>query len=226
MMSTPAPYIVMPVKDSVDMAERALRAVAQAGLSLTVYDDYSSDENALRLRRLTEQMGHSYIALRSLTASPSPNYRTTLIHARRQALAADSPLLIVESDVMIRPDTVRRLMDAAQPGVGMVAAITVDESGAVNYPYAEGRRHLSFCCTLLTCELLRTLDFSIVLDPAKSWYDVTISHLCEARGLSTVLLRDATVVHYPHSSRPWKLLKYTNPIRYYWMKWTKRLDRI
>jgi len=35
-----------------------------------------------------------------------------------------------------------------------------------------------------------------------------------------------TVWHRPHSSRPWKQLKYTNPLKYYWLKFTKGLDKI
>ncbi|MBR6465174.1 MAG: glycosyltransferase family 2 protein, partial [Bacteroidales bacterium] len=27
-------------------------------------------------------------------------------------------------------------------------------------------------------------------------------------------------------SRPWKLLKYKNPIKYYWIKFTKGMDKI
>ena len=40
------------------------------------------------------------------------------------------------------------------------------------------------------------------------------------------LLLDTQVLHQPHSSRPWKQLKYTNPLRYYWQKLTQKRDRI
>ena len=34
------------------------------------------------------------------------------------------------------------------------------------------------------------------------------------------------VLHKPHSSRPWKQLKYKNPLLYYWRKLTQRRDKI
>ena len=34
------------------------------------------------------------------------------------------------------------------------------------------------------------------------------------------------VLHKPHSSRPWKQLKYTNPLLYYWRKLTQHRDKI
>jgi hypothetical protein len=34
------------------------------------------------------------------------------------------------------------------------------------------------------------------------------------------------VTHRPHASRPWKQLKYKNPLKYYWLKLTKGLDKI
>jgi len=40
------------------------------------------------------------------------------------------------------------------------------------------------------------------------------------------LLTNVPVLHLPHSSRPWKMLKYTNPLKYYWKKYTKGLDKI
>ena len=61
----------------------------------------------------------------------------------------------------------------------------MDEAGQINYPYlyAKGKegqafaekKHLSFCCSLLTPRLLQAVDFH-QLDPTKSWHDVTVSH--------------------------------------------------
>ena len=45
-------------------------------------------------------------------------------------------------------------------------------------------------------------------------------------GLSNYLLVTSDVLHKPHSSRPWKQLKYKNPLKYYYQKLIKRLDRI
>ena len=115
-----------------------------------------------------------------------------------------------------------------------------DESGEYNFPYHYLRRlhyrfltkktistkkRFSFCCTLLTNELLRKADFQL-LDPAKNWYDVTISHWSVQLGMQNLLMLDNPVLHLPHTSRPWKRLKYTNPLLYYWRKITQKKDRI
>ena len=55
---------------------------------------------------------------------------------------------------------------------------------------------------------------------------MTISHAAPALGLQNYLATDIPVVHRPHQSRPWKQLKYTNPLKYYWKKFTKGLDKI
>lgn len=64
------------------------------------------------------------------------------------------------------------------------------------------------------------------LDPSKNWYDVTISHESLKRGFQNYLFTTLPVWHRPHSSRPWKQLKYKNPLKYYWLKYTKGLDKI
>jgi len=111
----------------------------------------------------------------------------------------------------------------------------VDEDEHINYPYlyargSEGqiidnRRHQSFCCSLLTPELLRRVDFD-QLNTEKNWYDVTISHESLAAGLKNYLFTTLPVLHRPHQSRPWKQMKYKNPLKYYWLKLTRGLDKI
>ena len=64
------------------------------------------------------------------------------------------------------------------------------------------------------------------LDAQKTWYDIFISHKSTSMGFRNYLLTEAPVLHLPHSSRPWKKLKYTNPLKYYWQKYTKGLDKI
>ena len=155
----------------------------------------------------------------------------------RFAFIADAALLIVESDVTVRPDTLQGLWQGAveHPDAGIVASVTVDETGAINYPYlyakdmenriVDTRRHCSFCCSLLTPELMRRVDFD-QLDASKSWFDVTISHRSLESGLHNYLYTSLPVLHRPHGSRPWKQLKYTNPLKYYWLKLTRGLDKI
>lgn len=234
MVNDPIVHIIMPVKDSIETAEKAIRAILQSGYTLTVYDDYSSKETASRLKELSDETGIEIVSISEQTTHPSPNYRWVLIDAQRKALEQGVSLVIVESDVMVRQETIGRMADAVCPGVGMVAAVTHDEKGNVNFPYEYARhmhqdgpckKRLSFCCTLLSNELLRAYDFGR-LDPEKNWYDVHISHTSVQLGFTNILQLSNPVVHKPHSSRPWKQLKYTNPLLYYWRKLTQDRDKI
>ena len=233
-------HIIMPVKDSIEMTERAIRAIVQSGYSLCIYDDNSLAENAKRLDAIAEELPIQVIHISDLTDHPSPNYRLVLQHSQEQALAENKHLVIVESDVMVQTDTLNRMSAEVQKGVGMVAAVTVDEQGEYNFPYhylhhlrfcfckkqaIATKKRFSFCCTLLTNELLQKADFQL-LDPTKNWYDVTISHWSVRLGLRNILMLNNPVVHFPHASRPWKRLKYTHPLRYYWRKFTQQLDKI
>ena len=227
-------YIIMPVKDSPQTTEEAIRAIIKSGHTLCVYNDFSKPENAAILDRLHDELGFKLIHMSELTDHPSPNYRMVLMDAQRACLSNGNHLVIIESDVVIRSNTIQRLEEAVRPGVGMIAAVTTDEDGQVNFPYEYARNYredeacrkrLSFCCTLLTNELLQAYDFSR-LDEKKNWYDVTISHLSMQMGLENLLLVSNPVLHRPHSSRPWKRLKYTHPLLYYWRKLTQGRDKI
>ena len=229
-------HVIMPVKDSMHTARQAIAALMQAGgVDLTVYNDFSTAETTAELTEMARRLGFRLVNWADRTDHPPPNYRLTLQDAQRRALEAGAHLVIVESDVTVRPDTLARLQAAAADGVGMVAAVTVDTDGNVNFPYLYARRlrgtavdttkRLSFCCTLLTNALLRAYSFD-QLDPTKQWYDVAISHRSITLGFRNRLLLDTQVLHQPHSSRPWKQLKYTNPLRYYWQKLTQKRDRI
>lgn len=234
-------HIITPVKDSIDSTIVTMEAIMDSRLSVpftyTVYNDFSTPENTARLHAEAERLGVSVIDLADLTDHPSPNYLLVLRRCQREALAADAGLLIVESDVTVRPDTLQGLWDGAveRQDCGIAAAVTVDEDEHINYPYlyAKGwegrvvdcRKHCSFCCSLLTPALLAAFDFER-LDATKNWFDVTISHESLNAGLHNYLFCTLPVVHRPHSSRPWKMLKYKNPLLYYWRKFTKGFDKI
>ena len=230
----------MPVKDSITIAERAIRAIVESGHSVCVFDDNSTYETAQRLDELAVGLGIQVVHISDLTNHPSPNYRLVLQRAQQEAIANNQHLIIVESDVIIQRDTLKKMAMEVQPGIGMVAAVTVDENNEYNFPYHYLRRlryrclpkqtiatkkRFSFCCTLLTNELLQKADFQL-LDPTKNWYDVTISHWSVQLGLRNLLMLGNPVLHFPHASRPWKRLKYTNPLLYYWRKITQKKDRI
>lgn len=233
-------HIIMPVKDSLEIAEKAIRAIVESGYTLCVYDDNSSTVNAQRLDEIAKETNIQVIHIGDIIQHPSPNYRWVLQQAQQTALAQQQNLIIIESDVIIQPHTIEQMVAELQTGVGMIAAVTVDEKGEYNFPYQYTRKwwykrkrgntistkkRFSFCCTLLSYELLQKADFQL-LDPSKNWYDVTISHWSIQLGLRNLLMLGNTVLHLPHASRPWKRLKYTRPLLYYWRKITQRKDRI
>ena len=233
--------IITPVKDSIESTEQALRALAASEMSVAhrfvVWNDRSTPENTVRLEALCSELDFHLVNIAEMTDTPSPNYLFVLRQCQRQCLESGETLCIVESDVIVQPSTLQHLWNVAQEhtDAGIVAAVTVDDSGNINYPYAFARklptgvnitrRHCSFCCSLLTPELLRRYDFGL-LNPEKNWFDVTISHESLASGLQNILCTHLPVVHRPHQSRPWKQLKYKNPLLYYWRKFTKGFDKI
>ncbi len=234
-------HIITPVKDSIASTLLTIEAVMKSQLRVpftyTVYNDFSTPENTLRLEQAAQEWGFRLVNLSELTSHPSPNYLLVLQTAQREALQADAALCIVESDVVVRPDTLQGLFDGAseRSGTGIAASVTVNDEGEINYPYlyaqkwanqvVDTKKHCSFCCSLLTPALLQAFPFT-QLNPEKNWFDVTISHESLRQGLHNYLFTTLPVIHRPHQSRPWKQLKYTNPLKYYWKKFTKGLDKI
>lgn len=227
-------HIIMPVKDALPQAEEAIRAIVAAGHTLTVYDDNSTAETAERLDAMQQEWGIEVVHVGHETDTPSPNYRWVLMHAQRACIEQNRHLVIIESDVIVRPGTIERMAQAVTDRTGMVAAVTTDEQGKINFPYEYARRfrtdgvckkRFSFCCTLLTKAFLEAYDFA-QLDPEKNWHDVYISHMSVKLGFENILQISNPVLHRPHSSRPWKQLKYTHPLLYYWRKLTQRRDKI
>jgi hypothetical protein len=234
-------HIITPVKDSIDSTLDTVRAIMSSDIKIpftyTIYNDFSTPENTLRLEEASKEYGFQLVNLSDLTDHPSPNYLLVLQKTQQEAIEAEAGLLIVESDVTVQPNTLQSLFDGAieRKDCGMAAAITTDESGAINFPYlyAKGRKpkvydekkRFSFCCTLLTLDYLKAFDFH-QLDASKNWFDVTISHESLNKGFHNYLFINLPVLHRPHGSRPWKQLKYTNPLKYYWLKFTKGLDKI
>ncbi len=234
-------HIITPVKDSIELTLQTVEAIMASHLDVpftyTVYNDFSTEENTRRLEEAAQRLGFTLVNLADITSHPSPNYLLVLQMAQAKAIADEAGLAIVESDVVVRQDTLQSLYDGAQarPDCGMAAAVTVDGNGQINYPYqfARGREnqvyperhHCSFCCSLLTLDFLRAYDFHR-LNPKKNWHDVTISHQSLKEGFQNYLFTNLPVWHHPHSSRPWKQEKYRNPLKYYWHKLVKGMDKI
>lgn len=166
-------HIITPVKDSIESTLLTIEAIMASQLSIahtyTVYNDFSTPENTARLEEAAKRYGFRLVNLSDLTSHPSPNYLLVLQTVQREALATDAGVCIVESDVIVRPDTLQRLVDGAtaHEQCGIAASVTVDDNGDINYPYlyAKGmenrvvdtKRHCSFaarcshrpCCALM-----------------------------------------------------------------------------
>lgn len=234
-------HIITPVKDSIDSTIQTIRALLSSQIDVpyiyTVYNDFSSAENTALLEKYSKELGFELVNLADITDHPSPNYLLVLQMAQKRAIEQQAGLLIVESDVVVDKLTVQGLVDGAKQreDCGIAASVTVDESGAINYPYnyAKGHegeaykvdKHCSFCCSLLTSRLLNSYDFHN-LNPDKHWFDVHISHISQDLGLNNYLFCNLPVLHRPHASRPWKQMKYKNPVKYYLLKFFKRVDKI
>lgn len=231
--------VITPVKDSLASTLETIKAITSNEVSVDyyVYNDFSTQETKLALEESTSSLNFNLIHLEDITNTPSPNYKLVLQLAQKQALEKNAPLIIVESDVTIEPDTFAKMLQFKEEHlkVGMVGAITVDTAGKVNFPYLkfknnkkdviDTQRSLSFCCTMLTTEYLKAFDFK-QLDQTKDWYDTVISKKAIELGFKNYVLMNTPVVHKPHSSRPWKLLKYENPLKYYFLKFIKGRDKI
>lgn len=231
--------VITPVKDSLNTTIETIQSIYKSDgkFQYCVYNDFSTEETTRQLKEMSSEYNFELINLQEITETPSPNYRLVLQMAQQKALNLNIPLIIVESDVEVKNNTLTELIRHSKEldHCGMVAAITNDREGNINFPYlnfksskkgiAKTRHSLSFCCTLLTAELLKQYDFT-TLSAEKHWYDVSISRKSLQLGLNNYLILSMGVLHKPHSSRPWKQLKYQNPIKYYFHKLIKRLDRI
>lgn len=233
-------HIITPVKNApvrtAETIEALYNSSTAADWHYTVYDDRSDEPTAQMLRREAAARGFELVTVAERCTTPSPNYRQILIWAQQTALRDRADLLIVESDVKVAPDTIEKMTvyaDHNRLHTAMVAAITVDDSGTVNYPYLyaqkhinDGKfnRHVSFCCTLLTYEFLSSVDFE-KLDTKKNFFDVMLSHRARRMGMKCHLLGSTPVVHHPNSSRPDKALKHSEPLKYYWLKLRGKLYR-
>jgi hypothetical protein len=235
----PQVLVINPVKNAIETTLDTARAITKSTVKVkyVIFNDFSTVETKDILEKHREELGYELIHIEDLTDHPSPNYKLVLQLAQQQAVEAGIPLLVVESDVVITPTTIETLLKQmiADPTSGLIGSVTVDEKGLVNFPYLKFKgvkepviatqRSLSFCCTLFSPAFLQAYDFK-GLDEAKDWYDTFISKKSVELGFKNTVLMHAPVWHRPHASRPWKQLKYSNPLKYYFLKFWKGLDRI
>ena len=75
-------HIITPVKDSIETTLQTIQSVLNSQLSVahiyTVYNDFSTPENTLRLQEASKQMSFELVNLSDLTSHPSPNYLLVL----------------------------------------------------------------------------------------------------------------------------------------------------
>lgn len=231
--------IVTPVKNSINTTFDTIKTISncRSAIHHIVYNDFSNEETKRILEESKAKYNFELINLEDITSNPSPNYKLVLQDAQAKALQHNVPFIVVESDVKVNEDTFEKMLDFEKIHLksGLIGAITTDESGDINFPYLkfkgekraiiETKRSLSFCCTLLTLDFLKSYNFSS-LDESKDWYDTFLSTKALELDFKNYVLLDTPVLHLPHGSRPWKKLKYTNPIKYYFLKLIKGRDKI
>ncbi len=235
----PKLLVVTPVKNALGNTLESCKAVASSSVEVAhiVYNDFSDAATKLGLEEAKQAYGFELVHLEDLTNHPSPNYKLVLQLAQKRALEMGLPFVVVESDVTVGSTTLENLLEhcSKEKGLGLIGAVTTDISGEINYPYEKFRsfngnycdtkRSLSFCCTLMTSPFLSAFSFEDLND-AKDWYDTFISKKALELNFSNRVVFDTPVIHKPHSSRPWKLLKYSNPLKYYLEKLLKGRDKI
>jgi len=235
----PEAIVITPVKDSLDTSKRTVKAIMDAvgDFEYVVFNDFSTNETKQYLDEAAAKLNFKVIHLEDITTNPSPNYKLVLQMAQEMAINKQCPLIIIESDVVVKKNTITELLSIGKTKTkpGVVGAITVDESGNYNFPYTfekeksneivDTGHSLSFCCTLISPEFLKEFSFK-TLDENKDWFDVFVSRQSKKMGFRNYLAKSVEVLHLPHSSRPWKNLKYKNPILYYIKKFMLKRDRI
>lgn len=231
--------VITPVKDSLKTTLQCAEAIQHSDIHVRhiIFNDFSTEETKKGLEEHKNKWNYELIHLENITQTPSPNYDLVLQYGQKMALEANLPLIVVESDVIVQKDTLSGMLNFYKNNkkIGMIGAVTVDKDGAVNYPYLKfaeekadilnTKRSLSFCCTMFSNEFLSSYDFN-QLKKDKDWYDTSISKKSLELGFENYLLKNIPVLHLPHSSRPWKFLKYKNPALYYLKKFFGGKDKI
>ena len=232
--------LITPVKNSVNTLRETVGSIDAITNNFTYYifDDFSTTETRNWLDENSGKYGYQIIGLENHTTKKSPNYRTTLLMARELSLKKNAHLVIIESDVIVSAETIKGLNHLADdlPDAGLIGSVTVDNEGKVNFPYLYAAKDnktgtyvsehsISFCCTLLSNAFLWKFDFN-ELPETLDWFDVPITRKSRALGFQNYISKELPVFHRPHGSRPWKMLKYKNPILYYLKKFIFRRDRI
>lgn len=232
--------LITPVKDSLTTLKKTVHSILSTTVNSEyfIFDDFSTVETRKWLEEHSGEYKYQIVGLKDYTTKKSPNYRTILILAREMALKKNAHLVIIESDVIVDQNTISGLNGLADtlPEAGLIGSVTVGLDSEINFPYlyavSDGNsgtyvsnHSISFCCTLLTNNFLQKYDFN-ELSESLDWFDVPITKKSRTLGFKNYISKDLPVLHQPHGSRPWKMLKYKSPILYYLQKFIFRRDRI
>jgi len=231
--------VITPVKDSIQTTLKTIESISasEGKFEYIIFNDFSNAETKSSLERNSRIYSYELVNIEDYTTNPPPNYRLILQLAQQKALEKEIPLIIVESDVIVTKNILKDLISISESNKksGIVGAITVNEKNEYNFPYTfekkkstevvNAKHSMSFCCTLITVSLLMKFSFEN-LPEKKDWFDVHISRQSKKYGFVNLLAKNLEVFHQPHSSRPWKKLKYENPVLYYLEKYLKKRDRI
>ncbi|HKJ79703.1 MAG TPA: glycosyltransferase, partial [Prolixibacteraceae bacterium] len=169
----PETIIITPVKDSIDTTLQTIQSVYSSDVNFEyyVFNDFSQPASKKQLEQAKAKFGFNLVHLDEITTTPSPNYKLVLKMAQSIANKKKLPLILIESDVVVKPNTVANLIKLGQTmqNAALIGAITTDANGNYNFPYnfeklkssetIDTSHSLSFCCTLMTPGFLSTFDF-------------------------------------------------------------------
>ena len=104
--------VITPVKNSLDTTLDTARAIAESTVRVRhiIFNDFSTEETKAGLEQNEAGIGYELIHLEEHTDHPSPNYKLVLQMAQKMANEAGLPLLVIESDVVVKPETIADLL--------------------------------------------------------------------------------------------------------------------
>lgn len=102
--------VITPVKNSIETTLETAAAIQASTVPVThkIFNDFSSPETKALLDQNAPKIGYELVHLEEITDTPSPNYKLVLQMAQKEAVAMQLPLLVVESDVTVEKDTIKR----------------------------------------------------------------------------------------------------------------------
>jgi len=102
--------VITPVKNSLETTLDTAKSIASSSVSVRhiIFNDFSTEETKAGLVQNQTLIGYELIHLEDHTDHPSPNYKLVLQMAQKIANEASLPLLVIESDVVVK----RRLLQS------------------------------------------------------------------------------------------------------------------